>query len=183
MTDRVHQLVFHGQGVQNTGIVTVGRDLNIGVPKNNCLSDLRSTDPRHDKNRIEQTKGGLLRDSYRWILTHDDFLRWRDDPDSRLLWIKGDPGKGKTMLLCGIIDELKKQTANTTHLLSFFFCQATDDRLNNATAILRGLIYLLVDQQRSLLSHIQEKYDHAGKALFEDVNAWVALSDILTSIL
>ncbi|RYP12681.1 hypothetical protein DL765_007220 [Monosporascus sp. GIB2] len=163
---------FIGQGIQNSG-----------VPNNNCLSGLRSTDPRHDKKRIEQTKGGLLRDSYCWILDHDDFLRWRDDPDSRLLWIKGDPGKGKTMLLCGIIDELKEQTANTTHLLSFFFCQAADDRLNNATAVLRGLIYLLVDQQRSLISHIQEKYNHAGKALFEDVNAWVALSDILTGIL
>ncbi|RYO95242.1 hypothetical protein DL764_007727 [Monosporascus ibericus] len=189
--DLANQSLLHGQGVQNSGSgnVTVGRDLNIGVPNNNCLSDLRSTDPRHDKKRIEQTKGGLLQESYRWILDHGDFLRWRDNPESRLLWIKGDPGKGKTMLLCGIIDELMNQnahterTANTTRLLSFFFCQATDDRLNNATAVLRGLIYLLVDQQRSLISHIQEKYNHAGKALFEDVNAWVALSDILTGIL
>ncbi|RYP81631.1 hypothetical protein DL770_005839 [Monosporascus sp. CRB-9-2] len=65
-------------------------------------SDLRSTDPRHDKIRIEQTKGGLLRESYGWILDHDDFLRWRNDPESRLLWIKGDPGKGKTMLLVAL---------------------------------------------------------------------------------
>ncbi|RYP07415.1 hypothetical protein DL765_009162 [Monosporascus sp. GIB2] len=192
MADRANQSSFFGQGLQNsgTGNVTAGRDMNIAgrdvninASINNPLADLRSTDPRLDKKRIEQTKGGLLRDSYSWILTHDDFLRWRDDPDSRLLWIKGDPGKGKTMLLCGIIDELTKQTANTAHLLSFFFCQATDDRLNNATAILRGLIYLLVDQQRSLISHIQEKYNHAGKALFEDANAWFALSDILTGIL
>ncbi|RYO76016.1 hypothetical protein DL764_010309 [Monosporascus ibericus] len=189
------QSSFVGQGIQHfgTGPFHVHGNLNIGALHSHktaqCLADLYSTDPRHDKNRIEQTKGGLLRDSYRWILTHHDFLRWRDDPDSRLLWIKGDPGKGKTMLLCGIIDELNnqnahtEQTANTTHLLSFFFCQATDDRLNNATAILRGLIYLLVDQQRSLISHIQEKYDHVGKALFEDVNTWFALRDIFTNIL
>ena len=30
-------------------------------------------------------------------------------------------------------------------LLSYFFCQATDSRINNATAVLRGLLYLLVD--------------------------------------
>ena len=30
-----------------------------------CLEDLRTTDPRDDKKRIEQTKGGLLEDSYR----------------------------------------------------------------------------------------------------------------------
>ncbi|KAH7117523.1 hypothetical protein EDB81DRAFT_733765, partial [Dactylonectria macrodidyma] len=71
-----------------------------------CMQDLHATDPREDKKRIQHTKGGLLRDSYRWILDHADFQRFRDDPQSRLLWIKGDPGKGKTMLLCGIIDEL-----------------------------------------------------------------------------
>jgi hypothetical protein len=56
-----------------------------------------------------------------WILKNSDFQQWRNDQQSRLLWIKGDPGKGKTMLLC------------------------TDSRINNATALLRGLLYLLVD--------------------------------------
>jgi nucleoside phosphorylase len=145
------------------------------------LEDLRATDPRHDKSRIEQTKGGLLADSYRWVLENDDFQRWRDDEQSRLLWIKGDPGKGKTMLLCGIINELK--STYDSSLLSFFFCQATDASINNATAVLRGLIYLLVDQQPSLISHVQKKYDATGNPLFRDVNAWVALSEIFTGIL
>ncbi|CZR68133.1 uncharacterized protein PAC_18032 [Phialocephala subalpina] len=60
--------------------------------------------------RPSATKGGLLKDSYRWILDNTDFQRWRQDEQSRLLWIKGDPGKGKTMLLCGIIDELTQST-------------------------------------------------------------------------
>ncbi|KAG4433647.1 hypothetical protein IFR05_010867 [Cadophora sp. M221] len=152
-----------------------------------CLQDLRITDPREDKKRIEDTKGGLLRDSYRWILEHPDFQQWRDDTQSRLLWIKGDPGKGKTMLISGILDELSPSTKlrdkKATTLLSYFFCQATDDRINNALATLRGLIYLLIDQQPLLISHVRKKYDHAGKALFEDPNAWVALSEIFTSIL
>jgi hypothetical protein len=146
------------------------------------LQHLHLTDPRDDKTRIEQTKGGLLQDSYGWILENADFRQWRDGHQSRLLWIKGDPGKGKTMLLCGIVDELKKSAAKTG-LLSYFFCQGTDSRINNATAVLRGLIYLLVDQQPSLISHIRKKYDHAGKALFENANAWVALSKICTDIL
>jgi hypothetical protein len=49
--------------------------------------------------------------------------------------------------------------------------------------VLRGLIYLLVDQQPSLVSHVQTSYDKASKALFEDTNAWVALTKILSSIL
>ncbi|KAF2266550.1 NACHT-domain-containing protein [Lojkania enalia] len=147
-----------------------------------CVQDLRLTDPRHDKTRIEDTKGGLLEDSYHWIVENSDFQRWCNDQESRLLWIKGDPGKGKTMLLCGIVNELKKLTTKK-NILSFFFCQATDSRINSATAVLRGLLYLLVDQQPSLISHIRKKYDYAGKTLFEDTNAWVALSEIFTNIL
>ncbi|KAF2677680.1 beta transducin-like protein HET-D2Y [Lentithecium fluviatile CBS 122367] len=147
-----------------------------------CMQDLRLADPRDDKKRIEETKGGLLADSYHWIFENPDFQRWRNDQQSRLLWIKGDPGKGKTMLLCGIINELHKSIANTA-LLTYFFCQATDSRINNATAVLRGLLYLLVEQQPSLVSYIRKKHDYAGKVLFEDANAWVALSEIFKNIL
>ncbi|ERF75779.1 Vegetative incompatibility protein HET-E-1 [Endocarpon pusillum Z07020] len=147
-----------------------------------CIQHLRLTDPQDDKKRIEETKGGLLEDSYHWILENSDFQQWRHDRQSRLLWIKGDPGKGKTMLLCGIVNELKKSMFKSD-LLSYFFCQATDSRINNAIAVLRGLLYLIIDQQPSLISHIRKKYDHAGKILFEDANAWVALSEIFTNIL
>jgi len=144
-----------------------------------CVRHLRLTDPRDDKKRIEETKGGLLEDAYRWILENSDFQQWHSDPQSRLLWIKGDPGKGKTMLLCGIIEELKKLTPS---LLSFF-CQGTDSRINSATAVLRGLLYLLVNQQPSLIPHLRKKYDQAGQSIFEDANAWVALSDIFTNMI
>ncbi|KAK1241414.1 hypothetical protein MKX08_001388 [Trichoderma sp. CBMAI-0020] len=158
---------------------------------NQCLRDLRSTDPRHDKRRIQNTKGGLLRDSYRWVLENEKFKDWRDNAQNRILWIKGDPGKGKTMLLCGIIDELMPMTklakpidpTTNTILLSYFFCQGTNARINNATAVLRGLIYLLVVQEPSLISHVRTKYEHAGKDLFSDANAWEALSEILMAIL
>lgn len=146
-----------------------------------CLKDLHQTDPRDDKTRIQHTKGDLLKDSYRWVLDHNDFKQWRDNLQYRLLWIKGDPGKGKTMLLCGIIDEIESST--TMHCLSYFFCQATETRLRNATAVLRGLIYMIVIQRPLLISHVREKYDSSGKKLFDDNNAWEALSKILMAIL
>jgi hypothetical protein len=128
-----------------------------------------------------------LEDSYTWILENSKFRRWHDDKQSQLLWIRGDPGKGKTMLLCGIIDKLKETastaSASSSCLLSYFFCQATDGRINSATAVLRGLIYLLADQQPALLKHVRKKYDSTGKELFVDTNAWFALSEIFINIL
>ncbi|KAH7061013.1 quinon protein alcohol dehydrogenase-like superfamily, partial [Paraphoma chrysanthemicola] len=147
-----------------------------------CLHDLRATDPRNDKRRIEETKGGLLADSYRWVFENTAFQQWRQEPHSRLLWVKGDPGKGKTMLLCGIINELQKAATNAV-TVSYFFCQATDSRINTATAVLRGLLYMLVDQQPSLISHIRKKHDVAGESLFNDANAWVALTEIWADVL
>jgi hypothetical protein len=147
-----------------------------------CLGDLCITDPRDDKKRIEETKGGLLADSYRWILDNIAYQEWQQDSQNRMLWVKGNPGKGKTMLLCGIINELHK-SMHKTALLSYFFCQATDRRLNSATAVLRGLLYMLVKQQPSLLSHIRKKHDNASRTLFEDANAWFALTEIFVGVL
>ncbi|CAJ0553207.1 Ff.00g117190.m01.CDS01 [Fusarium sp. VM40] len=147
---------------------------------NKCLRDLRESDPSDDKSRIEQTKGGLLKDAYRWVLRNEKFQEWRNTSQGRLLWIKGDPGKGKTMLLCGIINELEEEHSS---VLSYFFCQATEARLSSATAVLRGLIYRVVIQRPPLISYIEEKYDHAGKQLFEDRNAWQALSKIFMAML
>ncbi|KAK3946607.1 NACHT domain-containing protein [Pseudoneurospora amorphoporcata] len=96
------------------------------------------------------------------------------------------------MLLCGIIDELcgiindldQGDTANARHCnVAYFFCQATDSRINNATAVLRGLIYLLIGQQPSILSHVRSEYDRTGEGLFKDANTWDALSRIFTNIL
>ncbi|KAK5657468.1 hypothetical protein OQA88_3040 [Cercophora sp. LCS_1] len=89
------------------------------------------------------------------------------------------------MLLCGVIDELRRTTVTGTSeaRLAFFFCQANDIRINTATAILRGLIYLLVEQVPSLLSYVRKKYDRAGKALFTDANCWYFLSELSEAML
>jgi hypothetical protein len=86
------------------------------------------------------------------------------------------------MLLCGIISELQKAASNAV-IVSYFFCQATDSRINSATAVLRGLLYMLVVQQPSLILHVRKKHDHASKSVFEDANAWLALEEIFMDVL
>jgi len=137
------------------------------------------TNPKDDMARIEDTKGGLVRQSYVWILQHKDFIDWRTKSENRLLWIKGDPGKGKTMLLIAIVRELQQSQSG---LLSYFFCQETDSTLNNAVAILRGLIYQLIEQKPSLISHLRTRYERE-KQLFEGNNVIYTLQDIFIKML
>ncbi|KAM6514247.1 hypothetical protein FALCPG4_015403 [Fusarium falciforme] len=84
------------------------------------------------------------------------------------------------MLLCGIIDELEKEPNS---LLSYFFCQATVAQLSNAASVLRGLIYLLILQQPSLISYVLSKHDITGEKLFQGINVWVSMVEILTGML
>ncbi|KAK3351892.1 putative heterokaryon incompatibility protein [Neurospora tetraspora] len=125
-----------------------------------------------------QDKGGLLADAYRWVFDNPDFKRWRQLRESCLLWIKGDPGKGKTMLLCGIVDELERRIIADGGNLAYFFFQATDSRINNAPAVLRGLIYLLAHQQPRLLSYLPENTYPS-----DDTMAWIVLSKVLCEML
>ncbi|GKT72696.1 NACHT and WD domain protein [Colletotrichum tofieldiae] len=144
-----------------------------------CLVDLCETDPRdHKENIIWVEKETPLQDSYGWILNNGKFQSWSKKTQG-VLWINGDPGKGKTMLLCGIIDELEKDPTNG---LSYFFCRATDRKLNNATAVLRGLIYRLADQYPQLICHVRKRYHNSGKRKFEEY-AWVVMLQILRDIL
>lgn len=145
------------------------------------LTDLRSVDPRLEKERIEAAKGGLVADTHRRVLESLDLDQWRRLPESHRLWVRGDPGKGKTMLLCGIINELERSIVadGHRHNLAFFFCQATDSRINSAAAVLRGVIYLLVHRQPRLLAHLL-----ADRSLPEDDSvAWVVLAKILQDML
>ncbi|KAG8166200.1 hypothetical protein KVR01_004752 [Diaporthe batatas] len=145
------------------------------------LRALRQTvNPQDEKERIQDEKGNLLRDCYSWILDHEKFLEWQQNKSTRILWVAGDPGKGKTMLLCGIIDELEKKPTN---VLSYFFCQATQETLSNATAVLRGIIYGLAKKYPQLDRHISEKYEDGGAAAFAGETAWVVMRNILRAML
>ncbi|KAF5695400.1 het-E-1 heterokaryon incompatibility protein [Fusarium denticulatum] len=141
-----------------------------------CLRALYTTNPLYDKERIQEEKGGLLSRCYSWIFLTESFQTWQQDPDCKLLWIKGDPGKGKTMLLCGIIDRLDETTPG---LISCFFCQATRNHQNSATAVLRGIIWSLAHQHPALVSHVRSEFDSAGEQAFNGPNNWEILSSIL----
>ncbi|KAH8799470.1 hypothetical protein F5884DRAFT_825318 [Xylogone sp. PMI_703] len=47
--------------------------LDIIDKQEKCIKGLRLTDCSHDKKRIEDIKGGLLEDSYRWTLENSEF--------------------------------------------------------------------------------------------------------------
>ncbi|KFY93175.1 hypothetical protein V500_03860 [Pseudogymnoascus sp. VKM F-4518 (FW-2643)] len=185
---------FNGGLWSNGGTVLLGNNINsstinIGTSDSatQCLRHLCLTDPRHDKVRIEAGKDPLLEGSCSWVLDDPSFLEWWQVDGPSHLWIRGNAGKGKTMIMISLISELSKrlQACPRSGMLSYFFCQSSFPSLNRATCVLRGLIYQLVVYEAPLLRIIQKIYEEAGSTsnLFEGPNALYALTDILKKLI
>jgi hypothetical protein len=139
---------------------------------------------------IGDDKGGLLQNCFDWILQDKQLKDWQENQDTRLLWIKGDPGKGKTMLMIGLVKDLTARlTPHKNCALAFFFCQNAEPHLNNAVSALRGLIWKLLSRNPALGNHIPEEYRFKSKekrkAMFEDLspNIFSTLKTMLNAIL
>lgn len=169
--------------------VSLQRDLQLDDIDRQCRWDLRVVDPKDDVRKIENKKDILLSGAYEWVLDTEQYARltqWNDGPDPhscRLLWVKGHAGTGKTMLLIGIIRSIEKRQDFGAPGISYFFCQGTDATLNNATAALRSLVWMLLVEQPHLISHLRKRYEESGPALFRDPNAFFALSQVFLSML
>ncbi|KAK0707336.1 hypothetical protein B0H67DRAFT_495595, partial [Lasiosphaeris hirsuta] len=157
-----------------------------------CLRSLFITNPRVDKERIEaNTRGGLIENSHRWVLDHPTFKEWRDDPNARVLWIKGGPGTGKTMLLCGIIGELEvklKESPGKEDRLAYLFCDGSNGNTNSTVAVLRGLAHSLIayapgPSSKRLLAYAVKEYKNAGPGLLQGPGAWYTMRSIFLDIL
>lgn len=148
-----------------------------------CLNVLNVEDPVLDKERILQNKGGLVEGCCDWLFENEKFLQWLQDDDKRIFWITGGAGKGKTMLLCDIIEspesvDIERIRANGR--LFYVFCEAS--KAEKTAATLLSLIYTIVRQQKGLVGHIQSLWKDDTK-VFEGKNTLIASEKILRAIL
>ncbi|KAG6039890.1 hypothetical protein E4U41_001848 [Claviceps citrina] len=194
--EQLSKLMQHGDQMRST-LGNIDQDLQdfISARKEKvtddkdsaCLRDLFLVDPMRELDRLERKKDKLIDIASSWVMGTQEFSsfsEWQNHEVRRLLWIKGGPGTGKTMLLIGIVREISIQSAAFTPSVSYYFCQGTaDQERNNATAILRGLLWMLLIQQPRLIQHLRCKHRYAGSSLFTDSNAFGAMSDALEGML
>ncbi|ETS04744.1 hypothetical protein M419DRAFT_6568 [Trichoderma reesei RUT C-30] len=135
-----------------------------------CLQNLFITDPAKDRAKLITSKGELVLGTCDWITQRKEFLDWQAS-NGGLLWISGGPGLGKTMLSIYLTEYLSSSfrpsdNANG-HLSMYFFCDAKDNTRNNAAAILRGLLFQLLEHDMELIKHILPSYQVQQERLFE----------------
>ena len=124
------------------------------------------TDPKDDREALRHTKGSRIDGTCTWIKGHEVFKLWYSS-DSELLWLSGGPGKGKTMISIYLVEELEQRVKHSENaILLQYFCDNKDERRNTATAILRGLIFQLLQARPHLFTHILPSYLIQKQSLF-----------------
>lgn len=141
---------------------------------NASIQALFVTDPSDDMQMIANKKDRLLDLTDSWIQDNPEYLIWRREDRSSVLWLHGDPGKGKTMLAIALIEGFARTfpvVENPSNIaLLFFFCDSQDDRRKNASLILRGLVYQVIGQSPALALYLHNEYEKQGEQLFSSPN-------------
>ncbi|KAG8416856.1 hypothetical protein J3459_013578 [Metarhizium acridum] len=141
-------------------------------------------DPQIQLERIKMDKGGLYMERSEWLFHSNQFQTFLDKPEQQIFWITGDAGKGKTMLLCDIVDRLKSSRGKTTRIF-YYFCEARNSESElSKTAALRGLIGAIAFESDKYLDQLRKSLDKNQNA-FKGVGGGVAIAarDTLRSIL
>lgn len=151
-----------------------------------CLQAIFVTDPLDDMQMIESKKDRLVDHTGWWILQSPSFRTWLDSDTSALLWLHGDPGKGKTMLAISLVRDIAKRIEsegpNSKRGLAYFFCDNEDERRKTATAILRGLLYQIFCQRPELCVYLRSEYEKQKDHLLNSPNALHTLWRIFQNI-
>ncbi|TQV89980.1 vegetative incompatibility protein HET-E-1 [Cordyceps javanica] len=149
-----------------------------------CLRDLFITDPLDDKQQLKRKKGDRVAGTCEWILGTEHMNAWlgstkHQDPENhatKVLWLHGNPGTGKSTLALFLTDVLSARFSTTDRkTLAYFFCDSAFDTRRTATSIIRGLLLQLVQQHPPLLRHVLKKYNERGAMLFKSFDALWAI--------
>ncbi|KAF2848626.1 hypothetical protein T440DRAFT_500299 [Plenodomus tracheiphilus IPT5] len=115
-----------------------------------------------------------------WILTHPAYMSWIAAEGSGILWVTGEPGCGKTMLSAYLVDHLRSGRVESVRpQVFFFFC---DDRVKSqrdGNAILRGILYQIIQQHRKFMKHVKSRFEMDGPSL---ATSFPALWELLLKI-
>ncbi|KFY53625.1 hypothetical protein V496_07428 [Pseudogymnoascus sp. VKM F-4515 (FW-2607)] len=147
-----------------------------GTEEDQCLKSLFLTNPPDHRDAIITAKRVRADGTCEWITSTDEYKAWITSPPS-LLWLSGGPGKGKTFISIFLTKHLSK-SANVI----YFFCDNKDESRNTAVAILRGLLYQLINQYPRLLHHVFTPWKVQQDALFNS-NSFESLWRIFQTML
>ncbi|EPS41227.1 hypothetical protein H072_4849 [Dactylellina haptotyla CBS 200.50] len=184
LKDNARQIEMRGGNYYEDYYHTVNKTIVVDEIDRTCLRALRCPDSEVVMNNLKESKGKLVRQSIDWILYHPHYVSWKDGSEIGLLWIKGGAGKGKTMMVIGLIDILASQHLNDSSIaVTYFFCQNANLELNTLESIIKGLILQLIKHDKGLNEILLRHWNAKKECFDQDVESWKVLWDLFLEML
>ena len=144
-----------------------------------CLASLRFDNARYNKISREH------RGSFEWIWAQDQYWDWSTSDASRLLYIQGKPGSGKSTLTKYFGDHLleREPAVKSAIVAKFFYSYREGELQRSHYNMLRSILYDILDQDETFFYHcFQTKYRDQRRC--EPCVAWdyEALKTVLKSL-
>lgn len=123
-----------------------------------------------------------------WLLQKDEFFHWKQANKSSLLWLHGNVGCGKSVLMSNVVDHLLSLPGRnpTTDPVTYFYCNYDDIETLPPSAILATILKQLVATRSSIPRALtaaftlhQSKGSPSTKHALREIEAY--LSDVLNS--
>jgi hypothetical protein len=95
-----------------------------------------------------------LEGSGEWLLSSEKYRNWKSSNESDLLWVRGKPGSGKSVLAAVTVTDLKLEVDPET-ALGYAFCQRADESFQDHSKIFAALAKQ-VSQHKSNIEPILE---------------------------
>src|SRR6266536_5311462 len=127
------------------------------------------------EHKVEKAADG----TFQWFWLRKDFRSWLSNDESSLLWIRGSPGQGKTVLSKFLLEGLESLSRDSQHKIKviYFFCYDQDERFRTVNSVLRSLIKQMLTTA-DLSQHISEIFIVDFFMESED-SLWEALQAII----
>lgn len=97
--------------------------------------------------------------SCEWLTKTPAFGRWRDAHDPRLLWLKGNPGTGKSFIAKYVVDHLRDLGSDC----SCFFFRAGDKLHSSLTGCLLSLAWQMAESNLSIRDRFLELSENGNQ--------------------
>ncbi|KAK1241852.1 hypothetical protein MKX07_007675 [Trichoderma sp. CBMAI-0711] len=92
-----------------------------------------------------------------WIFDTEQFLKWHSRAEfcshNGVLWVKGNPGTGKSTLMKHIFENCERKFFEKHLIAAHFFNARGDSFEQTPLGMLRSILYQLVDQEPSIYEH------------------------------
>lgn len=128
------------------------------------------SEPSVDRQKQIFHHGERVPGTCEWIQRNSVFIDWLNR-ESQLLWLSAGPGKGKSMMslyLLEVIERRARMSHNNEILIFYFFTERNDHKRNTGCAMLRSLIYQILEHAPVFIQSILPKLQLRGDELFSD---------------